>query len=698
MATQQTDGHNGHTFEDESWDLFSSSSDTLALISSDENGEAAEVYPWGIDISITQNPGAIGSSFAERSDLLRAEQATYERELDILSNPVDFPHISSEDLIRFGEARASMKNGIAAEELQNIREMHKFYAIRDEIIHGAAAELTPMQVFEKVRDLKDIVRDLEAGNEEIRERLRTYNADSDDTDGNNGDDEAASPDDHSSDSDGSDFENQQNTGDDTDEIQSNFVDSESNSVADGETTRLLPPIEPMASSTADRADNGENPTSITADDDEKYKVNVDTVFSPEDCSDSRRVLLKGIPQHTTLTQIANAVTGVGGLVRINLQETVFHTATAFITACVEFRESTSAKKYVSNVKANGLEFVGASGRFFEVEVEMIKTKSSYESRHGHPHTYGVGHYSEHSGRCITLNNFPMSAVWYLLSQLGMKYVIRVAFEVSDNKMTGKLSVELASTHEAGRLCGLVLYGNFRPYKGVIAQMGFGETPSDRDIDELTSSVSNTINYVSPKHLEMEWNVQPFNIFTPSQNFTYGTIPRRAVTSLTSSLAVEISSVISHVREVANAVPHVQVRDEKTDTTLREVPFADITFSHVDDGMKYIITGGAIFARQATGEVYTKVDGRELAELKEAKVLKQKWADFWAHYCKVNGLEDIRKYAEYGRIAQIRRGINKKLGRASSYNPEQLLATPTEVPNVVKDYLDSNGRKVVPTEK
>jgi hypothetical protein len=31
--------------------------------------------------------------------------------------------------------------------------------------------------------------------------------------------------------------------------------------------------------------------------------------------------------------------------------------------------------------------------------------------------------------------------------------------------------------------------------------------------ELTSSVSNTIDYVSLKHLEDAWNVQPYNTFT-----------------------------------------------------------------------------------------------------------------------------------------------------------------------------------------
>jgi hypothetical protein len=405
--------------------------------------------------------------------------------------------------------------------------------------------------------------------------------------------------------------------------------------------------------------------------------------------------MEGIPQNTTLTQIANAVSGLGGLVRVSVQGNLIKTGSAFKLGCIEFRDSTSAKKYVANVKANGLEFVDVNGRFFDIQVELINTKSSYESRHGHPHTYGVGHYSEHSGRCITLDNFPTSAIWYLFCRFGTKYIIRASFVPNENQMNGKLSVELASTFEAGRLCGMILQRNFLPYNGPIAQMGFGPTPSDRDVDELTSSVSNTIEYVSLNHLEDAWNMQPYNVFTPTQNFAYGApIPRRAVTSRTSSLTVEVSRVVSYASEVANIVPHITVRDEKTDTNLREIPIADITLTFIDDNMKYVIVGGQIFAREVTGEVYTKVDGIELVELKQDKVLKLKWAPFWIHYCEVNNLPDIRKYAEYGRIAGIRRNLNKKFGFASSWNPERLTAVPTQILN----YLNPNSRKVTPTSE
>ncbi|KAF4494504.1 hypothetical protein FAGAP_9365, partial [Fusarium agapanthi] len=47
------------------------------------------------------------------------------------------------------------------------------------------------------------------------------------------------------------------------------------------------------------------------------------------------------------------------------------------------------------------------------------------------------------------------------------------------------------------------------------------------------------------------------------------------------------------------------------------------------------------------------------------------APFWAHYCEANELPYLPKYAEYGRVANVRRNINKKFGFASSWNPERL---------------------------
>ncbi|KAF4494828.1 hypothetical protein FAGAP_9040, partial [Fusarium agapanthi] len=406
---------------------------------------------------------------------------------------------------------------------------------------------------------------------------------------------------------------------------------------------------------------------------------------------SRRVLLNKIPQGTTLTQIANAVCGVGGLIRISIMDNLINSGTAFKMACVEFRDSAAAKKYVVNIKVNGLELIDGTGRFFDIEVKLINSTSSYDSRHGHPLQYGVGYHSEQSGRCITLENFPTSAIWYLFTRFGTKYIIRASFYPNDNQMNGKLSVEFSSVFEAGRLCYMILNQVFLPYHGPATKMGFGPTPSDRDVDELTSSVSNTIAYTSPKYLSDTWNVQPFNLFTPSSNFAYGAhIPRRAVTSRTSSMNVEVVSrtpsmtvEVPHTPSMneeasrtpsnvemlqspsmypgISVVPHILVRDDKTSPLLRDIQMTNITFNFVDANTKYIIVKGQIYSREVNGEIYTKLDHTEVTKLKQDNVLKVNWAPFWKHYCEANELPYLPKYAEYGRVANVRRNINKKFG-------------------------------------
>ncbi|KAI1015202.1 hypothetical protein LB503_003972 [Fusarium chuoi] len=507
-------------------------------------------------------------------------------------------------------------------------------------------------------------------------------------------------------------------------VVSQFARSDGNSAADGGNNAASPTNQGVASDDQDAPASNQNETVSIRSDDEIYMININSVFDPDSPADSRRVLLEKIPQGTTLTQIANAVCGIGGLIRISMMDNLVNSGTAFKMTCVEFRDSAAANRYVANVKANGLELVDGTGRFFEIEVKLINSTSSYDSRHGHPLEYGVGYHSEHSGRCITLENFPTSAIWHLLTRFGTKYIIRASFSANENQMNGKLSIEFSSVFEAGRLCYMILNHVFLPYHGPAAQMGFGPTPSDRDVVELTNSVSNTIAHVPPKHLSDAWNVQPFNLFTPSSNFAYGApIPRRAVTSRTSSMNVEVVSRTPSMNiEVPQTpsmdaeasrrpsinvetlhrpscypgnyavVPHILVRDDKNSPDLRDIQMTNITFNFVDGNTKYIIVKGKIFSRRVNGDIYTKLDDTELMKLKDDNVLKPNWAPFWRHYCEANEIPYLPKYAEYGRVASVRRNINKKFGFASSWNPERL----TAIPNQIKAYLNPKSRKVVST--
>ncbi|RKL49507.1 hypothetical protein BFJ72_g966 [Fusarium proliferatum] len=699
-------GDQGPTSEQGSWDFLSSRSDELSSHSSDFNGVGTafgdlDSHPSDMSLALSANSGKVSLRFEEQDYLIKSKLASVETQLDYMSDTANFPNLSAEEIMCQREAREQARADLVRLKEENRLNRIRYDELRDEIIGSTDGNLTPTQVLAKMEELGRVEVDLLESNMALREMSEAQ------------EDSSSRSDDPPN-----------SLADDSSDVVSQFARSDGNSAADGGNNAASPTNQGVASDEQDAPTSNQNETVSIRSDDEIYMININSVFDPDSPADSRRVLLEKIPQGTSLTQIADAVCGIGGLVRISIMDNIVNSGTAFKIACVEFRDSAAAKRYVANVKANGLELVDGTGRFFEIEVKLINSTSSYDSRHGHPLEYGVGYHSEHSGRCITLENFPTSAIWHLLTRFGTKYIIRASFSANENQMNGKLSIEFSSIFEAGRLCYMILNNVFLPYHGPAAQMGFGPTPSDCDVVELTSSVSNTIAHVPPKHLSDAWNVQPFNLFTPSSNFAYGApIPRRAVTSRTSSMNVEVVSrtpsmnvevpqtplmnaeasrrLSINVEELHRpscypgnyaVVPHILVRDDKNSPDLRDIQMTNITFNFVDGNTKYIIVKGKIFSRVVNGDIYTKLDDTELTKLKQDNVLKTNWAPFWRHYCEANELPYLPKYAEYGRVASIRRNINKKFGFSSSWNPEKL----TAIPNQIKAYLNPKSRKVVST--
>ncbi|KAF5587436.1 hypothetical protein FPANT_6889 [Fusarium pseudoanthophilum] len=689
------------------WDFLSLHSDGQSSYSSGFSAALGE--------SDSHRSGEMTRILDEINDTLPEWLARMDSQINLSSDETGFSNLSSDDLINQGEAYTNFTRLLE----ENLGNRVYYDELRDAIIASTNGSLTRTQLIAKMEELELVAVRIHESNIKLREMSGPLNLSS----RSDGDDEA------SSDEEPAGPIVRETTSES--EIDSQFA-ARAGSIfvaADGTNgTSLTSSV--IIDEVVEVISISDSETIPLVSDDELYKIDVKSVFDPAETADSRRVLLNKIPQGTTLTQIADAVCGVGGLIRISIMDNVGKSGTAFKLACVEFRDSAAAKKYVANIKVNGLELINSNGRFFNIEVKLINTTSCYDSRHGHPLEYGVGHHSEQSGRCITMENFPTSAIWHLFTRFGTKYIIRASFVPNNNGMNGKLSVEFSSVFEAGRLCYMILNHVFLPYHGPAFQMGLGQTPSDRDVEELTSSVSNTIAYVSPKHLSDAWNVQPFNLFIPSSNFPYGApIPRRAVTSRTSSMNVEVvsrtpsmtfvyppasmkveapttpsmnaeaSRTLSMVevsqslsRSTGTIIPHILVRDDKNSPDLRDIQMTEVRFNFVDGQTKYIIVLGKVYSRHINGDIYTKLDEQEFMKLKQDNVLKPNWANFWMHYCEINEVPYLPKYAEYGRVANIRRNLNKKFGLPESWNPERL----TTIPNQIKSYLNPKSRKVVST--
>ncbi|KAF5629879.1 uncharacterized protein FTJAE_8386 [Fusarium tjaetaba] len=710
MAPPTINGDRGPTPEQGIWDFLSLHSDGQSTYSSD--------FIAALGDSDSHRSGEVTRILEDRDDFLPGWLARIDSQVNLSSNEAGFSNLSSDELINQGEAHTDFTRLLEA----NLGNRVYYDELRDAIIASTNGSLTRTQLLAKMEELERVAVRIQESNIKLREMSGPLNPSS----RSDGDDEASSDEEPEG-----PIDPPNSLAEDSSEIESQFARQSGGIFAavDGTNgTTITSSV--IIDDVVEVISISDSETIPLVSDDSTYKIDVKSVFDPAETADSRRVLLNKIPQGTTLTQIADAVCGVGGLIRISIMDNVGKSGTAFKLACVEFRDSAAAKKYVANIKVNGLELINSNGRFFNIEVKLINSTSSYDSRHGHPLEYGVGHHSEQSGRCITMENFPTSAIWHLFTRFGTKYIIRSSFIPNNNGMNGKLSVEFSSVFEAGRLCYMILNHVFLPYHGPAFQMGLGQTPSDRDVEELTSSVSNTIAYVSPKHLSDVWNVQPFNLFTPSSNFAYGApIPRRAVTSRSSSVNVEVVSRTPSMTFVlppasmkvkapttpsmnaealptpsvvemsqssscytCNVVPHILVRDDKNSPDLRNIQMTDVRFNFVDGQTKYIIVIGKVYSRHINGDIYTKLDNEEFMKLKQDNVLKPNWANFWMHYCEINEVPYLPKYAEYGRVANIRRNLNKKFGLPESWNPERL----TTIPNQIKSYLNPKSRKVVST--
>ncbi|KAF5561910.1 hypothetical protein FNAPI_3457 [Fusarium napiforme] len=710
MAPPTINGDRGPTPEQGIWDFLSLDSDGQSSPSPD--------FIAALGDSDSHRSGEVTRILDDRDDILPGWLARIDSQVNLSSDGAGFSNLTSDELINQGEAHTDFTRLLEA----NLGNRVYYDEIRDAIIASINGSLTRTQLLAKMEELERVAVRIQESNIKLREMSEPLNPSS----RSDGDDEASSDEEPNG-----PIVHETTSESDSSEVESQFAARSGGIFAavDGTNgTSLTSSV--IIDEVVEVISISDSETIPLVSDDSTYKIDVKSVFDPAETADSRRVLLNKIPQGTTLTQIADAVCGVGGLIRISIMDNIGKSGTAFKLACVEFRDSAAAKKYVANIKVNGLELINSTGRFFNIEVKLINSTSSYDSRHGHPLEYGVGCHSEQSGRCITMENFPTSAIWHLFTRFGTKYIIRASFLPNNNGMNGKLSVEFSSVFEAGRLCYMILNHVFLPYHGPGTQMGLGQTPSDRDVEELTSSVSNTIAYVSPKHLSDVWNVQPFNLFTPSSNFVYGApIPRRAVTSRTSSMNVEVvsrnpsmifvlppasmkfevpttpsmnaeaSRTPSMVemsqnlsRPTGTVVPHILVRDDKNSPDLRDIQMTDVRFNFVDGQTKYIIVEGKVYSRHINGDIYTKLDEQEFVKLKQDNVLEPNWANFWMHYCEINEVPYLPKYAEYGRVANIRRNLNKKFGLPESWNPERL----TTIPNQIKSYLNPKSRKVVST--
>ncbi|KAM0563185.1 hypothetical protein ACHAPJ_000901 [Fusarium lateritium] len=397
--------------------------------------------------------------------------------------------------------------------------------------------------------------------------------------------------------------------------------------------------------------------------------------------ESRRVVIHNLPRDFSITQVANGVMGVKGLLSLNRLATKgLEDILGYHCILVEFRDTYDARHYVRNVRANRLRFQHEDGSFWEAEVNLVESLSHPPTRE-HPRLYGVGYEDEEevcSGRCIEMKDFPMSAIWWIIKTLGVNFIVRVEFVQDFPATTGLLIIEFTCVFQAARLCRMVRDRKIEAYYGDLDNLSLGLTPSDYSVDHFTMESNNKVRYVSKDHLSDAWDKSPYNNFSPIR------IPEAGVPIIRRPVPTRDTAPLPTIHENES----LQASIHSTEKTTERV-------SIVDENKRYDLVGKHVFVSgRDTGYQLIEIKGVELTNLKTAKLQEPDWANFWLAFCRANNLPDIRRWDHYGKVAAVRRICNEALGLPSWYAHDALKLAP--IPDVIVAYTTFSNHTVVST--
>ncbi|CAJ0549676.1 Ff.00g032890.m01.CDS01 [Fusarium sp. VM40] len=430
------------------------------------------------------------------------------------------------------------------------------------------------------------------------------------------------------------------------------------------------------------ADVESEATSAGSEDSSEYEFSITTIHYPVLLVETRRILIT-VPFSVNIRQIANGISGVGGVISFTMLNTAAsHTAVGNFSAMAEFRYAEAARAYLIYCSRTGLWFKDYRGIPHGVGVLAINTLSNPPVVHDD---------NPDNMRGVIIEEFPESAVWLLMNEFGLQFFVRVRFVHKKVGKIGRLELEFCNTFEAARFKRLIAGPAYRCLLSM-DNVKFAMTRSDRVVHEINRTVESVIDYIPADHLEIDWNIAPYNTFVRTSNHRHGsTIRRRPVPSNASVVSIQADPSDSIVLDDS---PAIVVQNDASRPVFR-VPESRVAINHMMGDTKYAIVDGKIYALGSDdGGVYKYVSGAKLLELKETTVHLTHWATFWDIYCKVNNINNLRRYFEYSRYAAIRRAVNKDMGLDEGDARTDLADSP--IPDVIMNYINPSNSNVVHT--
>ncbi|CAM1511807.1 Fc.00g093200.m01.CDS01 [Cosmosporella sp. VM-42] len=343
---------------------------------------------------------------------------------------------------------------------------------------------------------------------------------------------------------------------------------------------------------------------------------------------SRRVVMSNLPKGISAQQLLNGVRGIEGILSVAFTPTNPVNETDTTSAVVEFRNGLAAKAYVDFVYKHSIEYQDCDGTSYEAQVVLIPTPSFELGKEDTT--------TRRFGRAIQFTAYPMAAVWFFLTMIGLDNIVRAAYIESENMNGGApgiLQLELISEFQTERTVRLI-----EDCKVPCYTLG-----GDRKVvpcfsvpDDPIASLQhqNIIPYVDPGVFRQLFDCMPYNMYVPPP-----AAPRRRRIPFQDRVYPSIEQLI-----IMEGLP----------INICEC-YTPCPWKITDGGDEYrILASRFVLIRRQSGWSIAMLG--DIALLQSLTLHEQVWEQHWDMYFVNNGQVNLRKLDNYAVIAQHRRAI------------------------------------------
>ncbi|KAL7924406.1 hypothetical protein ACQKWADRAFT_286655 [Trichoderma austrokoningii] len=331
---------------------------------------------------------------------------------------------------------------------------------------------------------------------------------------------------------------------------------------------------------------------------------------------SRRVILRNLPPGAKLPQIVRGIQTQGQILKIALFNAMPIANDATKTAMIEFVSQRQAAIFANTIRVNPLIYEDQNCGQYQADAWLVPTASF-----GLSWVDGQGVRSPRYTRSLLLKGFPGDYVWYFIDTVGIRHIVRVERDATNDS----LCIELTSVWQARRVDGLIWSGRFSDIYKYCDEEGKLRliVPDAAHISNDVAGPSGIIKHVPEDDLEKCWNTHPYN---------------RPALYLEKEAAQQDPTRLPLQHEIEE--------DEVEDL------LCDFESRKDDD---YRIIGSKDIAITRRKWSWSMTSAADMKSLMAVTLHEPDWAEYWDEYFLSRGETNKRTWERYAMLAKHRRG-------------------------------------------